>query len=236
MKKRLIWDLPTRLFHWLLVLSILAQYVTAELLDDAVQWHFYIGYFTLGLIIFRLLWGIFGPRYAKFSQFVKGPGAVFAYAKTLFDRDSLPSVGHNPLGGWFVVVMIALVLVQAVSGLFMTDDIFLDGPLRSMAKDDVLSIMNTLHHLSFDTLVYIIALHIGASVFYGFYKRQKLVPPMISGKKPLPEDEAQYYGKAQGITHSELGKAIIIALVAAACVYVVVEVLPPSAPAAQYYY
>jgi cytochrome b len=236
MKKRLIWDLPTRLFHWLLVLSILAQYVTAELLDDAVQWHFYIGYFSLGLIIFRLLWGMFGPKYAKFSHFVKGPSAVFEYAKTLLDRDSLPSVGHNPLGGWFVVLMIVLVLVQAVSGLFMTDDIFLDGPLRSMASGEVLSILNTLHHLAFDALVYVIALHIGASVFYGIYKRQKLVPPMISGKKDLPEDDEQYYGEAQGIPHSQLGKAIIVAIIAAAFVYIVVEILPPSTSAVQYYY
>ena len=236
MKKRLIWDLPTRLFHWLLVLSILAQYVTADLLDDAVQWHFYIGYFTLGLIIFRLLWGMVGPKYAKFSQFVTGPSAVFAYAKTLFDRDSLPSVGHNPLGGWFVVVMSVLVLVQAVSGLYMTDDIFLDGPLRSMAAENVLEIMNTLHHVAFDTLLYVIALHIGASVFYGIYKRQQLLPPMISGKKPLPVDDEQYYGETQGIQHSHLGRAIIIALIAAASVYIIVEVLPPSSTATQYYY
>lgn len=236
MKKRLIWDFPTRLFHWLLVLSILAQYITADLLDDAVQWHFYIGYFTLGLIIFRLLWGMVGPKYAKFSQFVKGPRDVFEYAKTLFDRDSLPSVGHNPLGGWFVVVMIVLVLVQAVSGLFMTDDIFLDGPLRRMATDDVLTIMNTLHHVAFDTLLYVITLHIGASIFYGIYKRQQLLPPMINGKKPLPVDDEQYYGETQGIRHSHLGRAIIIALIAAASVYFIVEVLPPSSSATQYYY
>lgn len=236
MKKKLIWDLPTRLFHWLLVASILGQYVTAELLDDAVQWHFYIGYFTLGLIVFRVLWGIWGPKYAKFSGFVKGPVAVLEYAKSLFDRDSLPSVGHNPLGGWFVLLMITLVLIQSISGLFMTDDIFLDGPLRGMADSDILEIMSSLHHLAFDTLIYVIALHIGASVFYTVFKRQKLIPPMINGNKMMPEDEEQYYGEPQGIEHSKLARAIVIAILSAAIVYVVVEVIPPEPSVGQYYY
>ena len=86
MQKTLIWDLPTRLFHWLLVVSLLAQYATAEWLDNAIQWHFYIGYFTLFLVVFRIMWGVAGTQYAKFSSFVTGPGRVINYLKTLFDR------------------------------------------------------------------------------------------------------------------------------------------------------
>ena len=139
--------------------------------------YFYIGYFTLFLIVFRIIWGFVGTQHAKFSSFITGPRKVFNYIKTLFNRQSEPAIGHNPLGGWFVVVMLVLLTIQAVSGLFMTDDIFLDGPYRQLAGEETLALMNTLHHLAFDVLLYVIALHIGAVIFYSVYKKQKLVPP-----------------------------------------------------------
>ena len=135
MQKTLIWDIPTRLFHWLIVASLLAQYATVEWLENKVQWHFYIGYFTLFLIVFRIIWGFVGTQHAKFSSFITGPRKVFNYIKTLFKWQSEPAIGHNPLGGWFVVVMLVLLTIQAVSGLFMTDDIFLDGPYRQLAGE-----------------------------------------------------------------------------------------------------
>lgn len=144
MQKTLVWDLPTRLFHWLIVASLLAQYATVEWLDNKVQWHFYIGYFTLFLVAFRVLWGFVGTQHARFSNFVTGPKKVFSYMKTLFNRQSEPAIGHNPLGGWFVIVMLVLLAIQAISGLFMTDDIFLDGPYRQLASEEILRLMNTL--------------------------------------------------------------------------------------------
>ena len=227
MNKTLIWDLPTRLFHWLLVASIFAQYATAEWLDDAVQWHFYIGYFTIFLIVFRVLWGFVGTEHAKFSNFVKGPKAVVTYISTLFDKHSTSSVGHNPLGGWFVVVMRILVGVQGISGLFMTDDIFLDGPYRSMADESTIELMSSLHHLAFDALLYVIGLHILAIVFYAIYKKQKLVPAMVHGKKET---------SSPSIGHSRIRLAILVAIVAAALVYVAIEVYPPSSDVGEYYY
>jgi len=226
MQKQLIWDLPTRLFHWLLVASIVAQYVTAEWLDNAVQWHFYIGYFTLGLLAFRLVWGIVGPTYARFSQFVKGPRAVFGYIHTLFDKNSQPVAGHNPLGGWFVIVMLVLLMVQGVSGLFMTDDIFLDGPYRGAVGESTLEAMNTLHHLAFDILLWVIGLHIGAILFYAVYKKQKLVPPMLHGKKATAD---------AGIPSSRLWLAVVIVLLTAAALYYAIEIAPP-APAVEDYF
>lgn len=98
MQKTLIWDIPTRLFHWLIVASLLAQYATVEWLENKVQWHFYIGYFTLFLIVFRIIWGFVGTQHAKFSSFITGPRKVFNYIKTLFNRQSEPAIGHNPLG------------------------------------------------------------------------------------------------------------------------------------------
>jgi cytochrome b len=218
MKKALIWDLPTRLFHWLLVASLVGQYVTAEWMDNAVQWHFYIGYFTLGLIVFRTIWGVIGPKYARFSQFVTGPGSVINYLKTLLSRGSVPVIGHNPLGGWFVIAMLLLVAVQGISGLFMTDDVFLDGPYRQMADSDIIEVMTWLHHVAFDILVYLIALHVGAIVFYTFYKRQPLVPAMIHGKK---------YTNDHGISGSRVLLAIFIALCVSGILYYAIEIYPP---------
>lgn len=227
MEKVLIWDLPTRAFHWLLVVSLIAQYVTAEWLDNAIQWHFYIGYFTLFLITFRVMWGIIGTEHARFASFVKGPRAVWRYAKTLFDKDSPESLGHNPLGGWFVIVMLLLVAVQAISGLYMTDDVFLDGPYRQLADEETLAIMSTIHHVAFDALLYVIGLHIAAVVFYTIYKKQKLVPPMINGAKETRD---------LGIFHSRMRLALVVAIVAAAIVYVAIEVYPPTPGAGEYYY
>ncbi|BFT30774.1 cytochrome b/b6 domain-containing protein [Alteromonas sp. D210916BOD_24] len=232
MNKSLLWDLPTRLFHWLLVVSIIAQYATAEWLDDAVQWHFYIGYFTLFLIAFRVIWGFVGTRYALFSHFVKKPHIVWRYVTQLFNRQSAVTIGHNPLGGWFVLIMLFLVGVQAISGLYMTDDIFLDGPYRALASDEVIGIMTQLHHVTFDVLLYVIALHIGAVVFYSVYKKQRLVPAMVHGKQ-----NSQYFNYVNSpISHSKLRRALVVALIAAALVYVAVEIYPPAPDAGEYYY
>ena len=227
MAKKLIWDLPTRLFHWLLVLSIGAQYVTAELLDDAMQWHFYFGYFTLGLVLFRLIWGLIGTKYARFSQFLSGPVSVIKYAQSLPDKNAKAHTGHNPLGGWAVIAMLLLVAVQAVSGLFLTDDVFLDGPYHHLVGETVLDIAEAVHHTGFDILLIVIAVHIIAIVFYKFYKRQQLVPPMIHGMK----DTA-----SSGIRSSRTGLAILIALICAALLYYAIVVAPPAPATEALYY
>ncbi|QJR82703.1 cytochrome B [Alteromonas pelagimontana] len=219
MEKRLIWDLPTRLFHWLLVITLIVQYVTAEVLDDAMQWHFYAGYFALGLILFRILWGLAGTDYARFSHFVKGPVTVLRYACNLFNRDSPAHTGHNPLGGWMVILMLALIATQAVSGLFLTDDVFLDGPYRSAVSEATQDTMNFLHHNVFNVLLALIALHIAAIIFYAIYKKQRLAPSMIHGKKAT-EDKA--------ISSSKLLLAALLIALSAATVYYAVEIAPPA--------
>lgn len=227
MAKKLIWDLPTRLFHWLLVLSITAQYVTAELLENAMQWHFYVGYFTLGLILFRLIWGVTGTRYARFRQFLWGPVSVAAYARSLPDRNAKAHAGHNPLGGWAIVAMLLLIGAQGVSGLFLTDDVFLDGPYRHLVDETRQNMANTVHHTGFDILLIIIALHLIAIAFYSFYKRQSLVPAMLHGMKETA---------SSGIRSSRLGLAILIALLCAGLVYYVIFVAPPAPVTEALYY
>lgn len=219
MKKQLIWDIPTRLFHWLLVACIVGQYVTAEILDDAIGLHFKIGYFTLGLILFRVSWGVFGTTYAKFTQFLVGPQKVLSYAKTVGSRSSDPHAGHNPLGGWMVITLLVLVGIQGVSGLFITDDIFSNGPYYDAVSEDVRNLMNTLHHTGFNVLLAAIGLHIAAVVFYTRFKKQLLVPAMIHGNKITNE---------QGIASSRLILALILAIVVTGVMYYLIAVLPPA--------
>src|ERR1700756_3494975 len=127
-EKRLPREFPFRLFPLVFALSIVAAYVTAKLGFDWMQWHFYLGYWTIGLLIFRILWGFFGPRHARFGSFIRNPSAVWLYLKSLFHRDSARSIGHNPVGGLMVILMLVLVAVQATTGLFTTNDVVWAGP------------------------------------------------------------------------------------------------------------
>jgi len=227
-EKRLIWDLPLRVFHWLLVLSITGSYITAQLGFNWTQVHFYLGYFTLGLIAFRIIWGFVGPRHARFSSFLRGPSQFIAYLRTLPKRDSTPVVGHNPGGGWWVVVMLAMVGAQAVSGLFITDDIAWSGPYNAAVSSDVAGKMGWFHELNFNVLIWVVALHVLAITFYWIYKRQNLLVPMFSGRKVsdlIPAHEA--------LPSSQLWKALIIAVLCAGAVYWLISAAPP--PAEIYY-
>ena len=228
--KRLVWDLPTRLFHWLLAASILASYLTAEAGSPTMQWHMYLGYWTLGLVIFRILWGFFGPRHARFGNFLAGPRRVFGYAAGMFRRDSTPSVGHNPLGALSIVLMLAMVLTQAVSGLFITDDIVWSGPWNPAVSGKTADFLASIHHRNFDILLWVIGLHVLMILYYGVYKRQNLLGPMITGYK-----RAQYVPGGEAIENSQLLRALLLALASAAAVYAVLE-LAPAPVVEEYYY
>jgi cytochrome b len=213
-ERRLVWDLPLRMFHWLLVLSMVASYTTAKLGFDWMQWHFYLGYFTIGLVVFRLLWGLFGPRHARFTSFIRRPSAVFLYLKGMFSRTSVRTIGHNPVGGLMVLLMLILVGIQATTGLFTTDDVVWSGPYYPAVSGGTASTLSTIHNINFNIILAAVGVHIAAILFYGLYKRQNLVVPMLHGHLPatlVPEREA--------ISNSQLVKALVISLVAAAFVY-----------------
>ena len=219
--RRLVWDLPLRLFHWLLVASMTASYVTARLGFDWMQWHFYLGYWTIGLLVFRVLWGFFGPRHARFSSFIHAPGAIWLYMKSMFQRDSVRSIGHNPVGGLMVILMLLLVAVQATTGLFTTDDVVWAGPYNASVSSSTASTLSTIHNINFNIIIGAVCLHIAAILFYALYKRQNLVVPMLHGHLPaalVPEHEA--------ISNSQLLKALIVSVVAAAFVYWVLAHAP----------
>jgi cytochrome b len=212
-EKRLVWDLPLRLFHWLLVASMVASYVTAKFIDDR-QWHFYVGYWTIGLLVFRILWGFFGPRHARFASFIHRPSAIWLYVKGIFQRGSAPSIGHNPVGGLMVLLMLVLMSIQAATGLFTTDAIIWAGPYNPSVSESTASFLSTVHNWNFNVIIAAVLLHVAAILFYAFYKKQNLVVPMLNGHKPatlVPEHEA--------ISNSQLFKALVMSLLAAGFVY-----------------
>lgn len=182
-----VWDLPTRLFHWLLVALFAFSWASAELGGNAMEWHMRSGHVLLGLVIFRLLWGVAGSATARFSQFVKGKGAILAYLR----GTTSATVGHNPLGGWVVVAMLALLLLQAATGLFANDDIITEGPLYHLISKDISDALTELHEGVFDVLLALASLHVAAIFFYLFIKRDNLIRPMLTGRKQVPADIAE---------------------------------------------
>jgi cytochrome b len=182
-----VWDLPVRLFHWVLVLLIAFQLVTGQLGGAMMQWHAYSGYAVLVLVVFRILWGFAGGTHARFASFLAGPAATLRFAKRLFSQEAVPQVGHNPLGGWMVVALIASLALQAVSGLFANDGAAFEGPLASLVSLDVSRILSHFHRWNLKILLALSGIHIAAVVFHWVVKNDNLVGAMFSGVKRVPE-------------------------------------------------
>lgn len=222
-ERRLVWDLPLRLFHWLLVLSIIASYVTAQYAFEGgpanwAQWHFWLGYWTIGLLVFRVIWGFIGPRHARFTSFLATPMTLMRYL-----REGRPSIGHNPAGGFMVILMLLLLAAQATTGLFASDDVLWSGPYKPAVSGAWSSKLTTWHSMNFNFILAAVVLHLGAIVFYRVFKRQNLVVPMVTGYKSadlVPEEEA--------LSSSQLIKALIVCLFAAVLVYLLVTNAPPE--------
>ncbi len=183
-----VWDLPVRLFHWALAGLMITLYVTAELMDDAIETHALAGYGVLILVLFRLLWGFVGGSHARFRDFVRGPVTALRYAGALFSTRPPFVPGHNPLGGWMVLALLAALLTQAGLGLFSNDDILFDGPLRDLVSKEVSDRLTGLHHDLFYVLAAMIGLHIAAVVFHRL-KGESLTPALFTGYKTLPDGE-----------------------------------------------
>jgi cytochrome b len=186
MKKIRVWDLPTRLFHWILVMLIGASIITQKIGGNAMEWHFIAGYAALTLVLFRVLWGLFGTRYARFADFMHAPSAIIAHLK---GRVRWKYPGHNPIGSLSVFALLGVVLMQAVSGLFANDDIASEGPLVKFISKDLSDKFTWFHKQVSGNLIYfLVALHIAAIAFYYFRKKENLVKPMFTGDKELDVD------------------------------------------------
>ena len=176
-----IWDGPTRIFHWALVLLIPAMWWTAE--NEQVALHVTLGLVMVGLILFRLIWGIVGSSTARFASFLKGPRAVMSHLRGA----GAPGIGHNPPGGWSVAAMLIVLVVQVGLGLFAEDnDGLAAGPLSSLVSADTAETLTDLHDFMFNVLLALIALHLAAVLYYALGKRRNLVGPMITGSGAAP--------------------------------------------------
>jgi cytochrome b len=177
-----VWDLPLRLFHWALAVCVTVSIVTGLVGGNAMQYHFWSGYCLIALLVFRLAWGVVGPRHARFKNFVRGPKAVLAYVRGDDPRPPHLRVGHNPLGSLSVVALLLVVGLQVTSGLFANDEIFNQGPLASYVSSHTSAIFTFYHTDIGQPLIYaLVGLHIAAIVYYAAVKRQNLIRPMLTG-------------------------------------------------------
>ncbi|GAB0057974.1 hypothetical protein SIID45300_02309 [Candidatus Magnetaquicoccaceae bacterium FCR-1] len=185
-----VWDPPTRLFHWGLVLAVISAFVSRKFGDAMLVWHMAIGHAILVLVLFRLLWGLFGSTTARFRNFLTGPGAVIAYLIANLKGEHPRFVGHNPAGGWSVAALLMVLALQGITGLFASDDILVKGPLAFLVSEKTVALASTIHRLSFLALLALVTLHLGAVLFY-LAKGDNLILPMFTGCKhpsQLPAD------------------------------------------------
>ena len=212
----MVWDLPTRLFHWLLVILVIVSFVTAKIGGLSMQYHEWSGFAILTLLLFRLTWGFMGSRESRFSTFIKAPSSVLSYAAKLLQRDTPRHLGHNPLGGWSIATMLLFLFLQAGTGLFANDDIFTTGPLYEWVSKEASDSITGIHNFNQGILLLLIGVHVLAVFFYLFFKRENLITPMITGMKDW-QDPA-----TEGV-RGRTWVAVLVAAVAAGCVYLLVK-------------
>ena len=211
-KRVKVWDLPTRLFHWLLAFGVGAALVTGQIGGNAIDWHARIGIFIVGLIAFRLTWGVVGSTYARFATFLPTPSAIRAYL-----RGEWRGLGHNPLGALSVLALLALIALQVGTGVFANDDIAFNGPLFGHVGKDLSDWLTGIHEFASNVLIALVVLHLAAIAFHAHVKKDNLVKPMLTGSKEIPaasDDDAQARS-ARGGGLAALIVALIVALAAA---------------------
>ena len=216
--RALIWDLPLRLFHWALASAFVVSWITAEAGIEWADVHLYSGYTVLALLTFRIFWGFVGTRYARFQQFLTGPGAFVRGLKALSQRSAPTEPGHSAVGGWASAVLITLMLGQAASGLFITDDILFSGPYNSAVSSSIADFLASFHHLNFNVLTAAVVAHLAVLLWYRLRKRHNLVLPMLSGYSNVDP--------VLGITSSRLGRALICVALTAILMGLLINLAP----------
>jgi cytochrome b len=182
-----VWDLPTRVFHWTLALAVVLLVVTGHVGGNALEWHMRSGYLVFTLLLFRLLWGFVGGRWSRFSTFVHAPGTLARYLRGEAGAGEHLDVGHNPLGGWSVFALLAVLAVQVGTGLVADDEIATTGPLNRLVSNATAEKATGWHTEGGQwLLIGLVTLHVGAILFHRFHHDQDLVNPMLTGDKALP--------------------------------------------------
>ena len=174
-----VWDLPLRVFHWLLVFCVFAAIGSAK--ADVMWAHERFGLTIMALVVFRIIWGFVGGYHARFVNFVRSPVAVMAYLRNSGDRQGSHPAGHNPLGAYSVLALLAIAGAMSGSGVFSTDGILFDGPVAHLMPDSTNMASKVHHRLQFGVFA-LVALHIGAILFYRWRKQQHLTTAMVTGR------------------------------------------------------
>ena len=184
-----VWDLPIRLFHWLLVLCIAGSLISVNLGGNAIEWHAYFGYSILTLLIFRFIWGFIGSKHARFSSFIPTRRAILEYLQ----GSAVRVLGHNPIGALSVFALLFVLSVQVITGLFVDDEIAFQGPLAKYVPNFIVSFLSEIHEGNQVVIYTLITIHISAIWFYKKFKGENLIKPMLTGDKEIdPSEEASY--------------------------------------------
>jgi cytochrome b len=183
-----VWDAPTRLFHWAIVVLIAFSWFSIH--ENWMELHLLSGYATAALVLFRLIWGFTGSQTARFSSFLASPLAGLRHLSHLTRREPDTQIGHNAAGGWVVLVMLLVLAVQVLTGLCANDDVLTEGPLAKYVGKRLSDRLSVIHAINFNIIEVVIVLHVLAIVAYAVLKRHNLVRPMITGRKQLPQDVA----------------------------------------------
>lgn len=187
-----VWDPVTRLWHWVLALAVGIGWSFGKFMTfDTIQWHFYIGYLILGLMLFRYLWGFIGPEPVTYRAIIPSPRSTIEYLRHIGRREPSGSRGHNPIGSLSVIAMLIVITAQAVTGLFIeSDDFFEYGPLAGYVSEATVSRLTWWHHFNADVILILVVLHVVAILFYLLWKKENLIKPMINGWKWVKRDQS----------------------------------------------
>lgn len=205
-----VWDLPTRVFHWLLAALVIASIVSAKIGGNAMPWHFRFGYVIFTLLLFRAVWGLIGGRWSRFASFVYAPATTLRYLRGRSQVADFHDVGHSPLGALSVLALLALLAAQIATGLFADDEISNTGPLIKFVSGATSAAFTSWHKTYGQRLIIGLSiLHVAAVVFYLVRRKSNLVRPMWTGDKLLPPDVPA--------ARDQAGSRAVALAVAAAC-------------------
>jgi cytochrome b len=204
-----------RVVHWTQVVLVALQYASGEYELFGLEWHMLLGEATLALLLFRLLWGVFGSENARFRYFLRGPREVSRHVAGLFRRAPEPLPGHNPLGGWSALLLLLVLLFQAGTGLFADDDLGTTGPFAEHVSGATVNLLTRCHKVGKNVLLALIVLHLAGVAWHAWYKREALIAPMFTGRRALPADPA--------LSFAGTGRALALLALCAGAVWALVR-------------
>ncbi len=202
-----------RLFHWAVVALVAFSWWSGTEGGTVMEYHMLSGYAILALVLFRVAWGLVGSSHARFSDFVRGPRRFLVALADLLSRRPMPYTGHNPVGGWMVVALLATLAVQAVTGLFANDDIFIEGPLYGYVSKDTSDLLTRIHYWNFNVILALVALHVAGVLYHWIAKRENLVAAMITGRKHLPAAPPAKFASVWTALGALAASAAVVAIV-----------------------